>query len=512
MNSKWLWLSVMMALVLALSYAFFMNQSLRLDEAQSLWQSSRSPTHIITLVAQDVHVPLYHELLHFWRLLVGDSVTSARALSVLLYICCIPLVYAIGARVYSPSVGLFAALLISISPFMNWYGNEIRMYTLLTLVVLCSHYFFLRLYHETEDSHRSAWVGYAITACIGVFVHYFFFLHLLSQALFYFLRKELFPRRALRTFVTIAALVGAVFAPWVWYVYTQGQAGFQAPQLTAPTTVNLFSAFSEYFFGFQNDAINTVFLSLWPITLLFAYVTLQRNKRLAPTSQYLLLAAIVPPLVAFGVSFIVPVFVSRYLIFTVPALYLLIGGLLYSYTPRIAFVMRAGLVGFMGAMLIIEIVSTQTPVKENYREVAAYLNTHATAQDTIILAAPFTVYPIEYYYRGTAPITTLPIWDRYAYGPIPSFNAEQLPAQISDDAGAAQTAWVVLSYDQGYNQDIKWYFDMHYTRTIEVHFSPGLAVYAYQLRYDTHPNTHASSTLSYLPAPRTKVSAYSLHH
>jgi hypothetical protein len=55
----------------ALAYFFFFNQSLRLDESQSLWQSGRSAADILTIVAQDVHVPLYHELLHFWRICCG---------------------------------------------------------------------------------------------------------------------------------------------------------------------------------------------------------------------------------------------------------------------------------------------------------------------------------------------------------------------------------------------------------------------------------------------------------
>jgi hypothetical protein len=366
-------------------------------------------------------------------------------------------------------------------------------------MTLCNHYFYVRLSRKGSaaletPSNTSVWIGYAITATLGVFVHYFFFLTLGAQAVFYFLHRDLFERRALRYFIATALLVCAAVAPWFWYVYAQGQAGFQAPQLIAPTTVNLFSAFSEYFFGFQSDAINTIFLSLWPITLLFAYITLKRNNRLTPLSEYLLIAALVPTLVAFGVSFIVPVFVSRYLIFTVPALYLLISSLIFSYTPRFASITKVSLVGLMGLMLCIEIYSTQTPVKEAYRDAAGYLTQHTTAQDIVILAAPFTVYPVEYYYRGVAPIRTLPAWDRYAYGPIPPFTAAKLPTEVVDNASAAQTAWVLLSYDQGYNAEIKSYFDMHYTRTAQVHFSPGLDLYAYQMRYDTSAKTHATST------------------
>jgi uncharacterized membrane protein len=489
----------MMLLCVGLSYFFFLNQSLRLDEAQSLWQSSRSPADILTLVSQDVHVPLYHELLHFWRLFVGDSVTSARLLSLAFYLLCIPAMYAFGRLAYDRTVGLFGALLLSISPFMNWYGNEIRMYTLLTLVTLINQYFFVKILRKGKliygsREYQGAWIGYGVTAVVGVFVHYFFFFNLFSQAVFYFMRRSYFPEKALRNFMLSAGLVMLFIVPWVSYVYLQGQAGFQTPLLPTPTTVNLFSTFSQFLFGFQSDNLNTIFLSLWPITIIFGFLTLRRATRLSPASEYLLTSVLLSILTAFAVSFITPIFVSRYLIFTVPAIFLLLSSLFESYTPQAAIIARFALVGLMMVTLGIEIASPTTPVKEDYRDVATYLSTHATGQDIVMLSAPFTLYPMQYYYHGDSPIGTLPTWNQYAYGPIPPYSAQQLPSQIQQEAAGYQNVWLVLSYDQGYNSDVKQYFDSHYQRESSQTFSPGLDLYEYKLRYDTTTATHAATT------------------
>src|SRR5581483_6130564 len=67
-----------MIFVVLLSLIFFANQSLRLDESQSLWQSAHNIPGIMQVVAEDVHVPLYHILLHFWQLLWGTNVAVAR--------------------------------------------------------------------------------------------------------------------------------------------------------------------------------------------------------------------------------------------------------------------------------------------------------------------------------------------------------------------------------------------------------------------------------------------------
>src|SRR4051812_19815178 len=93
-------LFAMMLIPLGLSVFFFASQSLRLDEAQSLWQTSRGFTDILKLVAGDVHVPLYHELLHVWRLYFGDTITAARLLSLIFYLASIPALYLLGKLAY----------------------------------------------------------------------------------------------------------------------------------------------------------------------------------------------------------------------------------------------------------------------------------------------------------------------------------------------------------------------------------------------------------------------------
>jgi uncharacterized membrane protein len=301
-------LVLMMLFCALISLFFFSTQSLRLDEAQSLWQSGRSPLDILHVVGQDVHVPLYHLLLHFWRLFTGDTVGMARLMSLVFYLASIPLLYLVGRLAYSRQVGLFAALLFTLSPFMNWYGSEIRMYTLFTFLVIANQYFFLRLLQKKESDH--VWIGYAATALAGVYAHYFFFLNLGTQVLFFFMRRALFPPHALRNFLLIAGGVIVGFLPWAWYVWSLGTAGYQDPLLPTPTTVNLFSTFSQFLFGFQTDHINTFFLSLWPIALILGFLTLRKNARLTPQTEYLLISVVCAVMVAFALSFIVPLFTS----------------------------------------------------------------------------------------------------------------------------------------------------------------------------------------------------------
>jgi mannosyltransferase len=482
-NRKYTWmLTGLIVFVVILSLAVFSHQSLRLDEAQSLWQTSHTPTKILNILAQDVHVPLYHMILHFWQLFLGNTVLTGRILSLLFFVLSLPAMYFLGKKMFGQSVAIFATTLLAVSPFMNWYGNEIRMYSLLTLLTILSQFFFLGIYRKQDGD---SWVGYFLVGLFGIFTHYFFWFVLLVQAIFYFLYADLFPKGSLKRFIIIAVILALAFSPWVYYVKYLGTVSNQAPVLAIPTSVNVFNAFSQFLFGFQNDHLNTVLVSLWPLTVLLGFLALRENKRVSPETIYLILSILIPITAAFIVSVTLrPLFVSRYLILTIPSMYLLISWVFSTYPRPLRRALRAILIFAMLAGLAVEVISPSAPVKENYREAVAYLQQNATDQDIIILSAPFTVYPVEYYYRGSTPIATLPIWNRYVSGAIPGFDEAKLPEEVATLKGSHDKAWVLLSYDQGYEEKIRLYLDKNFERLEVKEFSPGLKLYSYRLRYD----------------------------
>lgn len=476
-------IGLLMLFVIALSMFFFSGQSLRLDEAQSLWQSSHTPAKILNVIAQDVHVPLYHMILHFWQLFMGNDVTGARVLSLFFFVLTIPAMYLLGTFAYNRSIGLFGALLFSISPFLNWYGNEIRMYSLFTLITILNQFFFLKLYRKNATH---AWVGYTLTVLLGIYTHYFFFLVLATQALFYIMYRHRFAVGSFKKFLIVAAVAAVAFSPWLYYVYNLGSANNTRPLLQAPTTINLFNTFSQFIFGFQNDHLNTLLVSLWPLTVLIGVLALRSHRRVSSVTIFFLLSLVLPIALVFIFSSVMrPIFVTRYLILTVPALYLFLGWVFSTYPKELRVTFKTILVGSMLLTLGVQAVSAAVPLKEDYRSAAYYLTEHAVPQDVIILSAPFTVYPFEYYYKGHADIETLPRWDRFTTGAIPPFDPEKLEAEIETIKANHQIAWVLLSYDQGYESDVKQAFDTRFHRVDVKNFSPGLNLYAYKLRYDS---------------------------
>lgn len=472
---------VCMCVVVSVSIIFFQNQSIRLDESQSIWQSSHSPIDIINLIGQDVHVPLYPILLHLWIVAFGNSIELVRMLSLFFFLASIPIFYLLGRRVYSRDISLFATVLFSISPFMNWYANEARMYSLFTLVVLLSSYFFLGI---LDSDSKSSWAGFLISSLVGIYTHYFFLLFLFSCLVFYLFNQKLFSLNSRKKFIMVGSLIFIAFVPWVVYVFLLGKVSNSTPSLLVPTSVDLFNTFSQFLIGFQNDFINTIFLSLWPALTLLAFLALRRGSGVDSKTIYLITVFFMPIAISLFVSvYFRPIFLARYLIFTLPFLYLLLSWFFYRYPRRLMtfFSFSVALILIFG--LVNEGASDTVPTKEDYRDVVKYLEVNAKPTDVIVVSAPFTIYPILYYYRGASTITTLPIWDQNKVGPIPSFSMEKLPKEVDSIRGSHSYVWVLLSYDQGYSENIRMYFDTHFEKTQTKIFSPGLILYEYKLRY-----------------------------
>ncbi|HEU5114142.1 MAG TPA: glycosyltransferase family 39 protein [Candidatus Paceibacterota bacterium] len=472
---------VLVALAAALSLFIWMRQSITLDEAQSVWQTSRSLSGVMTVVAKDVHVPLYFVGLHYWEILFGTDSFAIRVFSLIFFLLAIPAIFALAKEAYSVRVAYVTALITAISPFLNWYGSDARMYSLMFLFTILSHLLFIRLWKRPS---RTTWFLYGAVAMLGVFTHLFFLFVLFVQGLFFAIKRDIFPRESMRHFVRIAIIAGAACLAWFVYRYFAG-AGLTNPVLARPSSVDFFNVFSNFFLGFQTDQVNTFYLSLWPLLVFAGFTFLARKEVRGPETAYLALASFVPVGLAFIVSATLqPIFLSRYLIVSLPSLYVLVVFFLASYRGFASDFALSALVAVMLAMLVVQAVQPSSPVKEDFKDAASYVSANATPSDLFVVSAPFITYPVEYYYDGAARLTTFPLWDRFAKDAVPqTFSPLTLANAAGDWTKVYSRVFILLGYDQGYNENIRLFMDKHYQRLDMKTFSPGLTLYVYKLRY-----------------------------
>jgi mannosyltransferase len=478
----WTFLLVIIG-VSVVSYVGLIHQSLRLDESQSLWQSSHTISGLLHTVALDVHVPLYHLMLHYWVFYLGDSVVTIRILSMIFFVATIPVIYLIARRLMSVRWSLLVVILFSFSPFLDWYGNEARMYTLLLLLSALNQLFFMRILRDGKG-----WFWYALSAVIGAYSHYFFLFNLAAQGIYFLLNRKQFKRGTLRRLLAVGGLVILALGPWLYYVYTLGSASGTRPNLPAPSTVDFFNVYSQFLFGFQSNSINTILLSSWPVVMLLALVAVRRSRGLSPELSFVASMSVVPVLIAYALSLLVtPFFLSRYMIISVAPLLVLLVWLFSKYSRRVSIFVSAMLIVAVGITSFIQATSSATPVKEDYKATASYINATVQPQDLVVLSAPFTIYPFEYYYRGSAQITTLPLWNRSQPGSIPAFNPATLPADVASLNKNHRYIYLVLSQDQGYENTVHQYYLTHFRQVSKKVYSHDLTLYVYQVGYYTVP-------------------------
>lgn len=473
-------------LPIVLSQMFLVGQSLRLDESQSIWQASHSITGVLRVVAQDVHVPLYHVLLHYWMLVFGNGVEAVRSLSLLFFVLTLPVAYCLARMVMGRRWALVTVLLLATSPFLNWYANEARMYTLLLCVATLSQYYFAKILRN-----NTGWKGYALTAVIGVYSHYFFAFNLLAQALFYVFNHRAFVAGSLKRFIAVGCAVVLALVPWITYFLSQGAASNTRPLIKPPTSVDFFNVYSQFLFGYHSDAVNTILVSLWPLLVVVAFMIVKRNLVFGKHVGFLLTSAIVPVVVAFGLSFVVsPFFLSRYMMPSVVALIIATVWLLSRYQKTVSYPLAFSLLLIFVAGFASQVTNLDTPVREDYRQAAAYVSSKATSSDIVVLSSPFTVYPFEYYYDGRAQIKTLPLWDRSSVGAIPGYDSSKLTSQVDALKKDHQYLYLLLSYDQGYEKEVQQYFDRNLERAEVKTFSHDMTLYTYRVGYYTVPSLY----------------------
>jgi mannosyltransferase len=112
-----------------------------IDEAIAVGIASHDPAEIPGLLRLDGSPPLYYLLLHAWMGVAGTGEAATRSLSLLCAAVAVPVAWwaADGRR-----AGVMAAGVVAVCPFLTYYAQEARMYTLVAVLSLVATAAFVR--------------------------------------------------------------------------------------------------------------------------------------------------------------------------------------------------------------------------------------------------------------------------------------------------------------------------------------------------------------------------------
>jgi 4-amino-4-deoxy-L-arabinose transferase-like glycosyltransferase len=171
-------LAVLAAVVLlggGLRFATLGLQSYRYDEAVTAIRVLH-PSLFDTLSAvpnSESSPPLYYAVAWLWSRVFGIGEVGLRSLSALAGTASIVVIYLAASRLTTRRVGLIAAAIVAINPFLIWFSQDARAYSLVFLLTCLSFLFFARSLRDPEGPSRGVLVGWALFSALALATHYF---------------------------------------------------------------------------------------------------------------------------------------------------------------------------------------------------------------------------------------------------------------------------------------------------------------------------------------------------
>jgi uncharacterized membrane protein len=406
-----------------------------LDEAFSVWMGRQSAGQMLDwLVRIDQHPPLYYLLLHVWMRL-GDGEAVVRALSALCSTLTIPVIYLLGRRLVGRGVGLLAALILAVSPFHVYFGQEARMYALLTLNASLAMYALARLltdpraatqalgrqcidfWREWRATHRRpplraietdlAWLAYSVFTAATLLTH--------NTAVFFPLAANLlvlglcavsvagsrfsqFPisNRFLRNWLLAQAGVLLLWSLWLPAFITQSLGVYREFWLPAPTVETVVGAVGAFVGGLLPLPIPVIY-SFGAFCAALALWGLFHLRRKPVYVAFLLVVFATPILGEWLVSFWRPIFYERTLIWASLPLYVLLAVGIRNLRRGIWSSVAVLLVLFASG-LSLHAYYTQFE-KEQWDDAAALVAERVEPGDLILFNATWMQIPFDYYFH-----------------------------------------------------------------------------------------------------------------
>ena len=339
-----------------------------LDEGIAAGISSHPLGEIPALLRQDGSPPLYYLLLNVWMSTVGSSETQTHLLSLIFAVATIPAALWAGWSLFGRRAGWMCAVVAALNPFLAFYANETRMYSLAVLlgvltVATFSHGFVFR--------RRRHLPVFAVLLTLLMYTHNWGLL--LAAGAVVALVPCLMVATDRRALLVDAALafgaVGALYAPWLPTLLYQWSEELQ-PWAQRPTLVVVRDELAALFGGLEGVVALGLGVGIGLVSLL--------RRPWNRTGAVIAVAAVIPAVVV-GAGWLSSVWAYRYLAIVLAPLLLLAGaGLAHGG--------QAGLAALGVAAFVSAPIATKTPPyqKSNARAVMERASASLRPGDAVI--------------------------------------------------------------------------------------------------------------------------------
>jgi len=326
-TKHWIFLGAILLLALGLRIYEAGSREIFYDDAFSYFLAQQTPGNIVAGTAADTMPPLYYFLLHYWMRL-GENIFVLRSLGVVLSLGMIAVVFDLGRRLAGVAAGLWAALIVAVSPFQMYHAQELRMYTLLGLAQISYVWFFVRLREQGPGKAQAGlWAGLVLTGTVAMYSHNLAIFGLILPDVYLLLKRDW---RMLLKLVLAQLIIALLASPWLVMIPGQIdkiQTAFWTPR---PGAVEVLQGLLQFHIFLPMEGAVMLFATLFSLQAMVLIGFEAVNARKLPGVGFLSLIWIGLPIILFTVSYVMrPIFVPRGFILSMLA-YAVLGGWMIS--------------------------------------------------------------------------------------------------------------------------------------------------------------------------------------
>lgn len=391
----------------------FLTQSFWRDEAFSYFMAKKNVFQIIFLTAKDFSPPLYYLTLHFWMKIFGESEIALRSLSIIFFWATIYVAFLFLNDIFKIKLkkSFFYLLFFIINPLLLYYSFETRMYSMLAFLATLSFYAFFKKNYRL----------YLLATIAGLFTNYFMIIAVFSQLLFLLINKK----KDFNFKKSIIYLSLLIFSPWL--IFFLNQSSFlNSFWLLKPRLYHLMNLPGIIYTGhelnlypnsFTVNAMekNVFFFSLLLIFIVIIGFLYFRKKTLF---RLLLIWGISIPLFALIFSFIKPIYLPRYFIFTTVGFLLLTIFIL----EKISVLLRVFLIAILFVLTInYNQLQLTYRTKGNFRKTLMEIKALSKENDLVYVTSDLDFFTAQYYFDENK----VYIYGK-SYKEIPQYNGKVL--------------------------------------------------------------------------------------
>jgi len=367
--------------------------SLWLDEASTLTIAVKTiPDIWQTTTGGEFNPPLFYWTEHV-MLVFGNSEVVLRVVPALLGVLTIPLIYLVGKEFVDRNTGIIAAAAFAFSPFLIFYSQEARAYSMMLFFVTASMVFYFR---ALKSNGLSDWALFSILSALAFWSH--FYALVIIGALFLYALYELYPKirnnlLAAKPLVSGGALFTLICLPLIivtiqLFAKRTGSAptfGIQGPEIILATFAQISGSVVAMYLllilfiagivqAFLLDKNKGIFLVT--VTVLMFVISNFLSYRMPMQPRYLICLAIV---------YFIAIALSYKLLFTLMEN----PGIVYGFIAFMVVISTFPLAGYYSGY-----------TKDDWRGFSGTFQQKTQPGDIVVVVPAYISQPFDYYYSN----------------------------------------------------------------------------------------------------------------